>query len=117
MSTTSRGNRAAARYQSSAMLSEERIVALMQDCATELYRGKVFESELTVKPETILLGADSPLDSIGFVTFVSEIENRINDETGKDVSISLMEVEGMDENNPHMTAGKLAAYIAHELAA
>jgi len=99
------------------MLSEEQIVTLMQDCATELYRGKIFAAELTVTPETILLGADSPLDSLGFVTFVAEIENRINDETGKDLSISLMEVEGLDENNPHMTAGKLAAYVARELAA
>ncbi|MBV8581117.1 MAG: hypothetical protein JO225_14410 [Candidatus Eremiobacteraeota bacterium] len=92
-------------------------MALMQDCATELHRGKIFETALDVRPETILLGADSPLDSIGFVTFVAEVENRINDETGKDLSISLMEVEGLDENNPHMTAGKLAAYIARELAA
>lgn len=98
------------------MLSEERIVALMQDCAVELHRGKIFDAEIAVNPETVLLGSDSPLDSIGFVTFISEIENRVNDETGKDLNISLMEVDGLDENDPHITAGKLATYIAQQLA-
>lgn len=99
-----------------AMLTEADILNLMQACADELVRGKIFSENITIAPETVLLGDASPLDSIGFVTFVSEIENRINDDTGKDLSISLMEVDGLDENNPQMTAGKLAAYIARELA-
>jgi hypothetical protein len=98
------------------MYNEERVVAIIQDCAQALHRGKILGAELDVRPETILLGSDSPLDSLGFVALISEVESRINDETGGDLSISLMEVEGLDESNPHMTAGKLAAYISRELA-
>ena len=99
-----------------AMLSRERIIALMQECADEMYRGKIFERELTVVPETVLLGAGSPLDSIGFVAFVTAVEDRVNETTGGDLSISLMEVEGLDENDPSMTVRKLAEYIERELA-
>ncbi|MBV8716029.1 MAG: hypothetical protein JOZ65_13280 [Chloroflexi bacterium] len=86
-------------------------MSLMQDSLDSLQRSGVIEQRLQLEPETILFGSDSPLDSIGFVTFVTDVEDRFSQQQGKDIAITLLDIDNFNENDPHLSAGRLAQYL------
>jgi len=62
-------------------------------------------------PDTVIFGADSPLDSIGFVTFVTDMEDRLSAATGKEISITLLDIDDFNESDPHLTVKRLADFL------
>ncbi|MEK7084328.1 MAG: hypothetical protein AAB932_03785, partial [Patescibacteria group bacterium] len=57
------------------------------------------------------LGVGSPVDSIGFVTFVTELEERLIEETNKDLYLVLNEINEFNIDKPHLTADVLKDYL------
>ncbi len=94
------------------MIAETRALALMQEAVTDLRAAGLIDRSFDVSPESVLLGAGSPLDSIGFVTFVTELEERLGRETGDEVALLFNEIHDFNANNPHLSAGTLARFIA-----
>lgn len=63
-----------------------------------------------INAETPLLGAGRVVDSIGLVTLIVDVENRVAEEVGK--SISLMDDRAMSQSkSPFRTVGSLAEYL------
>jgi hypothetical protein len=58
-----------------------------------------------------LLGPDSLLDSIGFVTFVTDVEDRMQDQLGKECYFVLNDIGQFNVNNPILTAEVFASYM------
>jgi acyl carrier protein len=65
-------------------VSKEKAMEIIADVFESLYRTESIESKVDVNKETVVLGPGSPLDSIGFVTFITELEDRLIDETDDD---------------------------------
>ena len=61
------------------------------------------------------LGGGSVFDSIGFITLFSEIEENIQEETGKDIFLILDEISGFDINSPFLSVGTIAKYIVQKI--
>lgn len=76
----------------------------------KLKESKMLASDVELNNETILLGVGSPLDSIGFVTFVTDLEERISSEEKKDLYLVLNEITKFNINQPHLCLGALAKY-------
>jgi acyl carrier protein len=93
------------------VISEQRALELMQDSLTGLRRAGMIDREVKVEGDTPLLGTGSQLDSMAFVTFVSDLEDRIGRETGDEVFIVLDEVHDFNADNPYLAAATLAGYI------
>lgn len=96
------------------MFDRQKAMALIQDSLDSLYRSGTVKSAIAVADGTILMGtgADSGLDSLGFVTFVMDLEDRVHSATGEDLPIVLTEIKGFDINSPTLTAGILADHVA-----
>lgn len=92
-------------------LSDSKAFELIQETLDSLVRSGVIQEQIKVTPETILLGSASPLDSLGFVTFATELEERVVEETGEDVFFALDEIGDFNLDNPTLTAEKFAKYI------
>jgi acyl carrier protein len=92
-------------------VNKSEIIEIMRESADSLHRSKMLETKLDMAAGTLLFGEDSPLDSLGFVTFVTEVEDRLNQKTGKDLVIAVLEIDGFDENQPQLTVDKLADYL------
>ena len=60
--------------------------------------------------DTVIFGIDSALDSIGLVNFITIIEQKIEEETGKFITIADERAMSM-ENSPFRTVGTLKEYI------
>ncbi len=94
------------------MLSEQHALQLIADSIASLRRVGLIEEELTVTSDMVLLGSGSALDSIAFVTFVTDVEERLNRETGKEFYLVLTDIHEFNTDSANLTAAKLAGYIA-----
>lgn len=62
------------------------------------------------KEDTVIFGIDSALDSIGLVNFITIIEQKIEEETGRFITIADERAMSM-KNSPFKTVGTLKEYI------
>jgi acyl carrier protein len=93
------------------MISGERAYQLIQDTMSSLWRSGLIKQDVTIEKNTVLLGTGSPLDSLAFVTLVAELEDRLNRETGQDLSLVLDEIHEFNVNVPYLTAETLSRYM------
>ncbi|MBQ3801043.1 MAG: hypothetical protein II837_12190 [Treponema sp.] len=87
---------------------KEKIKSLVIESLNELKEMNGLDFELT--DETILLGEDSVMDSFDFVSFVSTLEEKIADETGKTVSV-VSEKAFSKKYSPFKTVDRITDYI------
>ncbi|MFZ4712617.1 MAG: hypothetical protein ACOYL6_02790 [Bacteriovoracaceae bacterium] len=94
------------------MFTSENAMKLIQDSFESLSRSGTISEDVKVSPETVILGHGSSLDSIGFVTFVTEFEDRLQEATKKDCFLVLSDINEFNINNPSLTAEVLSRYAA-----
>ncbi len=87
---------------------KEKIKSLVIESLNELKEMNGLDFELT--DETILLGEDSVMDSFDFVSFVSTLEEKIADKTGKTVSV-VSEKAFSKKYSPFKTVDRITDYI------
>ena len=94
------------------MVEKERALELIQESVEGLIRGGIIEESFVVENGTVLLGMGSPLDSLGFVTFVTDLEERLIDETDNDeLFFTLDEIQGFNMDNPNLTIEIFVDYM------
>ena len=73
-------------------VSKEKAMEIIADVFESLFRTESIESKVDVNKETVVLGPGSPLDSMGFVTFITELEDRLIDETDDDIYLIINDI-------------------------
>ncbi|MEK7084512.1 MAG: hypothetical protein AAB932_04725, partial [Patescibacteria group bacterium] len=81
-------------------MKEERAFQLIAESFETLKKEGMLAADVVLREETILLGVGSPVDSIGFVTFVTELEERLIEETNKDLYLVLNEINEFNIDKP-----------------
>ena len=80
------------------------------------YRVSMRGGDGAVGPDTPLFGPDGALDSIGLVSIVVELEQRLSDRAGREVS--LMNDRALSRTrSPFRTVRSLAEYASEQLIA
>ena len=93
------------------MLTTNSLYKLINECSRRLCESGIISDLGYLDENTVLIGQGSNLDSIGFISLVTEFEDEIIDLTGNDeFSFSLMDLSDFDEMKPLLTAGKLVGY-------
>jgi len=87
------------------------IIKLMQDCMNNLFSSEMIAEKVIVEPGTPLFGNGSNLDSMAFVTFITDVEERITQITKEDLFIVLSDIEELFPNAPCLTADMFADYL------
>jgi hypothetical protein len=85
---------------------------MMSEVLEGLRRSDMAEPGEPLTEHTVLIGAGSILDSVGFVTFVAEVEDRLNSKRDEPLELILTEIWEFNAENPSLTAGILADYCA-----
>lgn len=91
---------------------KEKIKSLVIESLNELKEMNGLDFELS--DETVLIGEDSVMDSFDFVSFVSILEEKIADETGRTVSI-VSEKAFSKKYSPFKTIDRITDYVAELL--
>lgn len=97
-------------------MTKDQIIALMAQSARELHESGLIADPFDLKADSVVFGEGSPLDSIGFVTFVTDVEERLATATKKDIAVALLDIENFDESTPVLSVDKLADYLVQLVA-
>lgn len=84
---------------------------LMQESFDSMQRSGMLDDAVVVGPDTVILGSGSALDSLGFVTFISDMEERVSAETDQEHYLILTEIHEFNAEQTFLSAGTLAQYI------
>jgi hypothetical protein len=92
------------------------VMALVQEAFDALGKADLIPSDVQVDDDTDLLGPETMLDSIAFVTFIVEVEDRLaaaGGDSGESVSLAINEIHEFNPDKSRLTAGALVDYIMH----
>ena len=92
-------------------MTEDRALQLIAESLNTLKKEGVLEKDVILTPEFILIGMESPLDSIGFVAFITDLEEKIFEETKQDLYLVLNEITEFNVSKPFLSSNVLAKYI------
>lgn len=92
-------------------MDDKMALQLMQESFDSMQRSGMFEEAVAVSSDTVILGDGSSLDSLGFVTFISDMEERVSDESGQDHYLILTDIHEFNAEEAFLSAGTLAHYI------
>ena len=92
------------------MLSRMAVTAILGECLRSLHESGHVEQAIEPTEDTILMGTGTKLDSIAFVTLLTDVEDRLYAEFGREVSIG-MDLGDWDDANPFRTVGSLTDHI------
>ncbi len=76
-----------------------------------LRHSGVVDSKVEFSDALIILGNESEFDSIGFVTFISDLEDRVSEASNKEVFLVLDDISDFNSNNPSLTVAALSKYV------
>lgn len=92
----------------------DQIITLVVDAVTDLNEELQYETLNNPTDETILFGGDDGIDSLSLVRLVVDIEQRIQEETGK--KVSLTDERAMSaKRSPYRSVGALTDFIIEGL--
>ena len=92
----------------------DEIVALILRVAAELRDDGELQYEGEVSADTRLFGREGLLDSIGLVRLIIEVEQALEDELGKPLSLADEKALSL-KSSPYRTVGTLAEYARTQL--
>jgi hypothetical protein len=94
------------------MITYDIALRLIQDSLDSLQRAGLIEQEIVAQDDTVILGSGSTLDSIAFVTFVTELEDRLNrEENQEELFLVLQDIHDFNTANSSLSAGTFAHYL------
>jgi len=92
------------------MSNKEKIMESIIEAIDELNEQLPEESRLQKSIDTPLFGQGSMLDSLGLVSLVTTLEQKIEKNLGKNTTL-LEDIVGLDDDNPFRTINALADYV------
>lgn len=93
------------------MLNENYFLEIIKSVFDDLFEIGTINTKIVVDQSTVILGNSSLLDSIGFVTFITSLEEKINDKVNDDYQIMLNEIHEFNIGNPFLDVKTLINYL------
>lgn len=98
-------------------MNHEKAYDLICNSLHSLQRAGVVTDSIVVSADAVILGAGSELDSLGFVSFVSDLEERLSVEAGEEIYLILSDIHDFNGDKSSLTLGTLAGFIVTMTAA
>ena len=92
-------------------MTHKQALSAMQEVFNSMKASGMFDENSNLDSDTVVLGVSSNFDSLGFVTFISDLEERVSDIVGDEVYLVLTDINDLNINNPFLSAGTIAQYI------
>ena len=93
------------------IIDDETILNLIQKSLNNLHSSGLISQKINVEMSTHLFGADSDIDSMSFVTLITEVEDAASEASGAELFIVLSDIEEMFPDAPGLSVEMLIAYI------
>lgn len=94
------------------MISERRAKELILKSLKNVKDSDPSYRELELNDNTIVLGNGGSLDSIAFTVFATDLEEKIEDETGKEYVLKVDEILAFQEGKSAIVVGEMARVVS-----
>lgn len=91
---------------------QEQALSVMQEVFDGMKKSGMFDENEILDSDTVILGVGSDFDSLGFVTFISDVEERVSDVVGAEIYLILSDIHEFNQDKTALSASTLASYIA-----
>lgn len=92
------------------MIEHTEALRIVYDTIDVMNRQLPAARRLLKSPDTVIVGADGLLDSLGIVNFVITLEEKVGEAVG--AIVQLLDEDMLVEGSPFQTVGALTDYIA-----
>ncbi len=92
-------------------MTHEQALAVMQEVFIGMKTSGMFDENSNLDADTVILGVGSHFDSLGFVTFISDLEERVSDVAGDEIYLILTDIHDFNKDKTVLSASTLASYI------
>lgn len=79
------------------MIDEQQVRGIIYTSLKNVIDAKMVPKEFPINDDTRLIGVGGDLDSIAFVVFATDVEEKIEDAIGKEFIIKLQEIHDLNE--------------------
>lgn len=94
------------------MFTTENALKLAQETFDGLVKSETLETAVEATDETVLLGKNSVLDSIGFITFLTDYEDRLQLAMDKEYYLDFNKIIENNTGKLSLSVGTLVQYTA-----
>ncbi len=93
------------------MITEQQVKSLILESISKVKNSKMVHENFDVNDNTALIGMKAVWDSIAFVGFTTDLEERIEDAIGKEVVLNLHEIHELNEDKSVLKVGNLTKIV------
>jgi len=97
------------------MLSEDRVKELMLKSLKSVKDSEDTYQNVDVNERTIVLGINSPFDSIAITAFITDLEENIEDATGSEYILKVDEILSQSKGKSNLTIADLARFVSEKV--
>ena len=92
-------------------MTHDQALSVMQEVFNSMKTSGMFDENSNLDAETVILGVGSNFDSLGFVTFISDLEERVSDVTNGEIYLILTDIHEFNKDKTVLSASTLASYV------
>ena len=94
------------------MESQPNINEILSSALEKLVKEKMLPENIQFLDDTQLLGPSSLIDSIGFVTLITSIEDSLSDSCDRPIYLLVDEIPGVNVDMPILTLAMMREHLA-----
>jgi hypothetical protein len=92
-------------------MNKTEALSLISAVIADLEKEDLLDGPVAFSDNLPLLGPNSPLDSLSFISFLTELEDRITSLKKQETYIVLNDISEFDVNSNRLTAIQLASHL------
>lgn len=97
------------------MISHQRIKELILESLKNIKNIDPIYKDLALQDDTVLLGAKAVMDSVAFTAFITDLEEKIEDETGKEYVLRIEEMVVAVDRGINLSVADMVQLIAKDI--
>lgn len=93
-------------------MTEKLLKELIIKSVKKVKESGLIKKDFQLNDDTVLLGMWGVMDSIAFVTFVTDLEESIEEETGREFVVRLQEIHDLNQGKTALIVKDMARLLA-----
>ena len=94
------------------MITEQKIRGIIFESLNKIIDLKMVPKSFDVNDNTILIGMGGNLDSIAFVAFATDVEEKIEEEINREFALKLQEIHDLNEGKNALVVHDMVRLLA-----
>ena len=93
------------------MISKQRVQELIYESLQQIKDSDPSYHDVLLNDDTIVLGIGGPFDSVAFTALVTDLEEKIEDETGNECFLNVDDIVTFQKGTEMITVGGLMRFL------